>query len=446
MTGLHIIVHKTPWDYQKDVTLEVDEYGQKNILGSDPAYKEVHTLLHECIHDLSERDYSEDWLMLVNELLTDSAAEIVLLRTYNQTIASPNEEYIPRTGYQHLVNFARDLVHVNVVSEQELLLYGFKQDPMGFLSLLSGRLQAVDQEVANKLVKSLMARRLIAPAKRADIPIKAAELSKNGAQFLEKEITNMWQILSRAYMGDPFYWDSLIGYLQHIPGYSERMLAIYKEHSPDLELKEDSWILVRDPRDGLLTDEAVEVFNKTYGGPEGKRQNKYWTFSDPDRVGEYLNQHIQEVEISSNTLPLKLHLLGSEDPQTVSDLFRETNFSLGQFHYPHPRADADQKLEMLLEAAPKLYIAVSEVLQKNWGANNVNFNPRDVVRVMRDLMPKWFSAGDVDDIDDLVNKVKIRVEGLTSPFNPTGEFIYVPSKEAVFHYGTALKEAKILQY
>lgn len=413
VTGLHIIVHKVPFDYSKDINQEVDEYGRKNTLAIDPAYMEAQALLHESIHDLSEKDYSEDWLMIVNELLTDSAADIALLRAQGQNFQDPNEDYLPRTGYFQLVDLARGLTRLNIISEQELLLYGFKQDPKRFIMILNERVKGLDPEVANKIVRILVGTRLIAPVKRQDIPTKAEELSKDGAAFLERECMEMWRTVKGSWLGSPMYWSGLFDYLKEVPGYTDKMIARYQELKPDILVSADSWLLIRDPEDELPTDEFAELFHRRFAG-EGKKENKWHNFYDPDKLSDYL---------------------------PVSALIRETNLALGQFYYP--KLEEDEKLNVLLDGSAKIYTAVAEILQRNWGSHDIRFDDQDVIRVIRELLPSWFRVGDIESIDDLIQKTTIKLEGLTSSFDPTGEFTYTPSKEAVFHYGPGAKEHKI---
>lgn len=102
ISGLALTVNVIPYDFEK--SQEQPDLEPKD----DPAYRDTHMFVHELVHNVSpDKEDKGDWQKVINELLTDTASEIIMLRAYGQPFVERPPAYQARVGYMTLVDLGR---------------------------------------------------------------------------------------------------------------------------------------------------------------------------------------------------------------------------------------------------------------------------------------------------------------------------------------------------
>lgn len=443
VTGLPLVVHELPYNYDMDAKVDLDEFTHKPMQPRhDPVYKAVATLLHEKIHNLNEHEVSGDFESIVAELLTDSAASIVQLRANGKDFV--HSDFSERAaGYPQWVNLAVGLVEHGLVTEEQLLNFGFRQDPGGFLRFLDQKIAAAEDGTVLNIARELIDMRLIWPVKRAQLPERVKEIKDLGfSKFLEKEVKAMWENMGSAYMAQPHYTLDVLNDIRKTdPGYFDRMRKLYQDFRPGLVIESEG-VLLRDPRDKMLSDEFIERFQKMFDpSKKASREHPFW---DRGELAKFLEVHISDVKASDQTIPDPLRLNGESDPEGARALVSAVNDVLGRLYYKvEPETE---KPKVLLSVSAQLYTNIAGVLEKNWRQNGIDFSQEDVLRVIIELVPSWYSIDSKPaSLQDFLQDTTERISALTSPFYPDGNLRVVPSKTQVFHFGRAARLEESVQ-
>ena len=342
---------------------------------------------------------------------------------------NPNSPIQPESIYQ-------ELEHRGVVEETDILKFGLAQDPTGFLNFLDTRLRSLDHETMEKVVQDMLVNRVILPLKRDEIPAKVEEFIQNPVSTLQQEIMKAWDQLKESYLGTPWWVISAIEELKNNPEYVERITQGYKSTDPNIEVVDG--MIIRNPVDHMLTDEAVEIFRQSAGKGE-KFTKRFAYFNDTPELEEYLQDHIRDIDLSDE-------LRGFENSDQIRDFIMATNNALGYgLNTQEPGEDPGwlkslRTIPILVEATKTLYKTIDSVLRENWAKNGINYTNEDILQIIDQVIPGWFDweRTGPHTVEDLTALVRERVDILTSPYFPDQGVVVIPTIETVLQYGPGL--------
>lgn len=437
ITGLDIVLYRVP--YNHDYTEEQFSKEHDDKQSNRPARKEASAYLHELVHNLSERDYIGDWKTLFNEMLTDSTAISIQMEAHGGEFGGRNSgDLKPYTGYVVLVNFAEDLVINGVITRDDLVEFGLKQNPDGFLNKLEARIKQ-DSESAKNVAESLVRRRLIPPAKVSELPEIAEKLKKNPKGFMEKEMMAMWNFVGRGYLAEPMYLLAIKDILAENKEYVDKIKMAFQEQYPNEEFVEID--IVFDPKTKrLFTDEVVDTFRNIYSAEV--IEHPYRGYSKLKDLADYVSGDLQNIRFGES-LPESMQINGLDNPARTAELIKITNQALGSFYYNS--IDKAERPGIVVQFSKDLYNTIGEVLEKNWGRKGIDYDYRDIVRIIRDVLPFWFRYPNKpypENTEQIIDGVKLGLESLTAEVDIDGEMRFIPVQQQIFHYGPALQVEK----
>ncbi len=439
VTGLDLVIYRLPYNYDYDEEKLKTNGDKRN--ADRPAYKETESFIHESIHNLPEKDLEGlgDWKILINELLTDSATIAIQVEAHGGEFGTDSAKpHRAITGYVTLVNMAEDLVAAKVVTTDELVEYGLNQDPDGFLNILGERIKNKD-EFAQITAEAMLRWRLIPLAKTSEIPEIVKNLQQDPVGYMQKEMMAMWRMVGRGYLAEPMYILAINDKLKEDPEYSEKIKAEFSQVTPNDTFQEGSGYIFKPGSARLFTDEAVNLFRKYYAAEV--RETPYSGYAEGEPLAKYLIDNIDSIQLG-DTLPEELKINGLDNTARVAEIVRVTNDTLGHFFYY--KQDEALKPEFVVKISGELYKTIGSVFQKNWGEKGIKYDYRDIVRVIRDLMPQWYKTFEArpQTVEELLEGTRIRLDALTSEIEPVDGYKFIPTQDQVFHYGGALNLAK----
>lgn len=419
VTGLTLTLNKLPWDYDKiakEPNLEPKD---------DASYKETLTIVHEKLHNTKPEggESKDEWHTVINELLTDATANLLVLRTEGQSFTATPDAYRAITGYVPLVDLAVALVSTKLISEDELNSFGFHQDPKGFLSLLDGRIKNGDIESIKRLYRGMMARFLIQPRKRDKQEEGFMQFKASPVEFMRRECMNMWSKLGNQYLGMKYF--------------ALDIFEQYRQNHP--EVGEKDYSAVRDDA-GVLKDEAIDIFNNIFS-----KERRGYIPSYVDR--EFLEARVQAnediIDCRGMNIPEALKP-DPEDKATIAELaltasrIIKSGTEYTELNYP----TEEDKLKLVVETCHKMYEGIVQTLEKNWGNKGINYTRGDVLSLIATFIPAWFRNLYLDvrtkTPDEAVLKVIGNFEGLTAPVLDEAGNKHIPTYSQITYWGRAL--------
>lgn len=288
------------------------------------------------------------------------------------------------------------------------------------MSLLNGRIQSADFANVKDCYLQMQRRGLVLPQKRNIWDVKTAEFAKDPQAFMEREFLAMWDKVGTEYLGLRFY----------LP----KIFDILRDRHPELE--EGKADVILDPEDGILSEESIEIFYQIFSerkdeyrfGFVREDQLRAEIIEDPDLLDAIGKTTVSELSLAPDEKDLKLQLLEA------------ANIVLGGAVHPGFDSTTARRINEVLWAAESIYDGACLALKENWGDRGVVFNRGDVIRVITELLPQWFSWGKrkaTDQPDGVIRKAIGAVRAATEPIiNYDGE--KVTSPDQLFYWGPAI--------
>lgn len=373
------------------------------IVPQEVAAAAIKSHLHETIHttDNSRTETMNDYQSLINELITDGSAHIILAEAYSQDFTD-TDAYKIRDGYISLVRFAQYLVGNNIVSAEEIVDCGIGQDFRKFEELLDVRVKALDTEATMELFERLMGHwGLIPPLTTDEREMEVAEFAQAPMKYFETKSQEMWKTVGNGYLGQKFYG-----------------LAIYERlRSKNPEWGEMDFEMMRDKEKGLMTDEAVAEFRQYFSEDQGKL-----------RLGLLKSEALRQ--LAEN--------VGKDEELSEQELANKVMGQMYRYKFDERVFGDEQKFEMVAVVAKGLKDLGRKVLKDNWGIEDEDRVGVFVKNVIPRLIPNNRQIT-FEDAGEVIEFVAAKLEGLTKVIDGEGGEVVKPSIEQVEYWAGALE-------
>jgi len=147
--------------------------------------------IHESIHTLSRGTYPvDDFHSYMNELITDSAAESIVLQAKGRSLKESRLNSL--FGYQSLRNLAAHFVRYGWVKEDDIIRSAIDQNPMLFCSYLHQGIHRADFSQSERectyIIDYLSNAGLIPSVSSQDVRVFAFEFYQNPYAFLKEHM------------------------------------------------------------------------------------------------------------------------------------------------------------------------------------------------------------------------------------------------------------------
>ena len=259
ITGLNITVSKTPSLYMD----EGDSEWRKTVL------QQSRVSLHEFIHDLQpQRELSDYFDIVVNEMLTDTLAELVQYRERGLSHMDYSEELShAETGYSALVGAAKRLMGGGILDEDTFMRFAVDQDPKGFMNYLFGVVKG-DPEKARIIMTIFLRMDFLPPLKESEMEVELQLFMAQPQEYFVPRFTRMTQmvgygmrlwkggVVERVQKNHPEAWEKM----------RQARIAYWKLEGEAAQ-KVNPYAVIINPDTDLPYDEVVEemrvMFNTT---------------------------------------------------------------------------------------------------------------------------------------------------------------------------------------
>lgn len=419
-SGLPLAVYQLPGNYNHK-TEDPDSNPHE-----DAIYTQTQVFIHESVHNAGEIKHTGDWLSLINEMITDSTSYILVLKSKGLNFAEVDTKYLME-GYTYLTWFAQDIVANGLLSSEEMVNIGLRQDPQKFLQLFGERIKVFqDPEKIKKIYLSAMRRGLILPRKEKDWEKYLQQFKKDPDGIFKKECMEMWKTIGSSYLGMRFYYSGILGEM--------------RERHP--EIGEDNFKAIRTPPYGVLNDEAVDIFYELFSEAKVKEKHEPYPFF---LAKEKLIDRIKtsNIDYGKWEVPDRFKI-GSEDEETIKIVMLFADEILYQGLSTEAKTydwSDEQKFQTIVDFTQSIYEEIYSVLEKNWQSKGINVSQEDVLIMITEVVPTWFSLGgqrQEDSVDLLIETIKQKTDIITSPIVTEEGKEYIPTPNQVYYWGKAL--------
>ncbi len=404
--GKSLSAYSLPYNWQE---LNIDE-----IVG-----KLGHSVLHEIVHHIGEliygvdwmdgiSEYDVDWLHMINELLTDTAALFI----NSEVDISSKRELVQimkkySGGYFELVRFGSDLLRLNLVEGDELLSYAFQQQPQFFVEKLNKRLKEEREDTVLELVRSLSSRWLIRPLTQQEAEQLVNNIQKGGVKVLEDEMMKMWRRVGNQYFGTHFF-----------------MFTIVEELGGNLE---SDYTSVLKNEDGWFKEKAVKAFEKVTSASE--KLKKLWL------LPEGLFEESTAGFVYHDESNVKYDLDINKDKLLVQALINLAGVVIAGSGVQREKLTSTD----VISIARSLYGIIIHFIQAKDTEGKKYDVPREEIRIfIEEVLVPFFSR------EHLVpQEAEDALKAILSPLkvNKKGG-LYYPSFDQLTHYGSILSQHK----
>ena len=199
---------------------------------------------------------------MINEMLTDSLAQIVQLKAYDQDFINPDTRAIVQSGYSRLVDMGRYLLRFKVITEDQFVTFAKDQNTEGLIDFICN---FASKNMTNaRLILNIFRRLdLIFPIKSSEVNANISKLNSNPFKFIKEQFT---KAIDKNGVGAQLYLIKMLEILrknttdEYINNKALEEARRQKVDIKSLDVNgEYSYFLLYNS-EGFYTDEAVQAY------------------------------------------------------------------------------------------------------------------------------------------------------------------------------------------
>jgi len=422
LTGLTVTVSKTP---PLNAERNTDRWEAEVI-------ERARVGIHESIHDMQAKRKLDTYVdTVVNEMLTDTLAEIVQYKTKGLSPYDREKRLNgSTTGYFMLVKACISLIDEGILTEDELMRFAVDQNPRGFLGHIWTKCRD-DREKAEKTLRILMRNDLLPSVRLEELAHNVTEFMKDPQYYFQERFEGM--IRTRGY-DLPSWKTRFVTFLQaNEPAIWAQICEDYRKAKGLSEKETESiypTLILQNPNQKLYWDAVIEVMDTFFKREDEKAYASRGVFYSSDILDTAISQGFV-------TLP-EVYAPGEIDKAVARNtdiLLCMDDFLCANLEYfMRPREIDSYFKDALMPVFEQVMGFYYEVVDNFYASLPQEERKRLVVRAITHLnhFPPGIYATTGKSIEEVVERAKSLGVILLSPRNYPGDVENVPHSD--FYY------------